>query len=359
MGPVFPHYRMALELPTLRIGLAGFSLEQQETLRQMLQQEKATRQVWEFAKPEDADALCINGARTQVLPDGMMRIASGVPAGRSLLLDPSGLNRPAAFVLPVPHNFPPYLTFVLEPNSVALALREMEILLRPVIAQFCLASQILEQEAALGSGVYHVSRADGTRIALVDLRGDVGVLTSASTMDFDDALWTPHPRTAEAMPQHFYRCSLSHLMWQYAMRTTRDILPTRYRTEQLYFRRAPRLPQRLLADSHLLLMRELATEPGTFNDLQQRTQLPPTQLATDLAALYLVGAITSNPKRAAPIVSQPHELLSENGPATQQAYDAAREDPSLSTRSGPATVTNAPQGRRADRTAPAPMQLDH
>lgn len=351
---------MALELPTLRIGLAGFSMEQQDLLRHMLQQENAMRQVWEFSRPEDADALCINGARTQLLADGMLRIASGVPAGRSLVLDPSGLNRPAAFALPVPHNFPPYLTFVLEPHSVGLALRELEILLRPTIAQFCLASQILEQEAALGSGVYHVSRADGTRIAVVDLRGDVGVLTSASALDFDDALWTPRPRTAEPMPQHFYRCTLSHLMWQYAMRTTRDILPARYRTEMLYFRRAPRLPQRLLADAHLLLLRELASEPGNFNDLQQRTQLPANELAVDLAALYLVGAITSNPKRAAPIVSQAQDLLEAAGPSTQQAYDGSREDPSMSSlRSGPSTLTNAPHPRRHDRTAPAPMQLDH
>ncbi|MFL6695219.1 MAG: hypothetical protein ACJ8GO_19905 [Ramlibacter sp.] len=352
---------MALELPTLRIGLAGFSLEQQESLRHMLQQENATRQVWDFGKPEDADALCINGARTQLLPDGMLRIGSGVPAGRSLLLDPSGLNRPAAFVLPVPNNFPPYLTFVLEPHSVSLALRELEILLRPLIAQFCLASQILEQEAALGSGVYHVSRADGTRIAVVDLRGDVGVLTSATSMDFDDALWTPHARTPEPMPQHFYRCSLSHLMWQYAMRTTRDILPARYRTETLYFRRAPRLPHRLLGDAHLLLLRELASEPGNFADLQARTQLPPTELAADLAALYLVGAITSNPKRAAPIISQPQDLLDRAGPSTQQAFHPSRvgEDPSMSGRSGPSTLTSAPNARRRDRTAPAPLQLDH
>jgi hypothetical protein len=350
---------MALELPTLRIGLAGFSLEQQEALRHMLQRENAARQSWEFVKPEDADALCINGARTQLLTDGMLRIASGVPSGRSVLIDPAGLNRPAAFALPVPHNFPKYLTFELEPHSMGLALRELEILLRPQIAQFCLASQILEQEAALGSGVYHVSRADGTTIAVVDLRGDVGVLTSASALDFDEALWTPRPRTSEPMPQHFFRCSLSQLMWQYAMRTTRDILPARYRTEMLYFRRSPRLPQRLLADAHLLLLRELASEPGNFSDLQGRTQLAAEELAVDLAALYVVGAITSNPKRAAPIVTE-HDLLHSAGPTTQQVYDAAREDPSLSSmRSGPSTLTNAPQPRRRDGTAPAPLQLDH
>ena len=356
---------MALELPTLRIGVAGFSQEQHETLRQLLQQDTATRQSWEFAAPEVADALCVNGARTQLLPDGMLRIGSGVPGGRSVQIDPAGLNRPVAFATPIPAQLNAYLTFDLEPQSVALILRELQILLRPLTSQFCLASQILEHEAALGSGVYHVSRGDGTLVAVVDLRGDVGVLTTASAPDFDDALWTPHARRAEPMPGQFYRCSLASLMWQYAMRTTRDVLPARYRTEMLYFRRPPRLPQRLLADAHLLLLRELATQPGNFADLQQRTGLQPTELATDLAALYLVGAITSNPKRASPLQSQPPSMLGDAaGPSTQQAFDSSRRDDSMmSIRSGPGTVTSAPQphgrGRRRDGTAPAPLQLDH
>jgi len=88
---------MALELPLLRIGLAGFSLEQQDMLRQLLDQDTATRQAWDFTRPEDADALCINGARTQLLPDGMLRVAAGVTGGRSTLIDPKELQRPIAF----------------------------------------------------------------------------------------------------------------------------------------------------------------------------------------------------------------------------------------------------------------------
>lgn len=88
-------------------------------------------------------------------------------------------------------------------------------------------------------------------------------------------------------------------MWQYAMRTRRDALPSHYRTSMLFFRRPPRLPQRVLKDSHLLLLRELAQSPGNFEELQQRTGLVEPLLARDLAALYLVGSITSNPKRAA------------------------------------------------------------
>ncbi len=62
-----------------------------------------------------------------------------------------------------------------------------------------------------------------------------------------------------------------------------------------------RLAPRLLTDSHLLLMRELACAPADFDSLQQRTGLGAPALARDLAALYFVGAITSSRKRAAPL----------------------------------------------------------
>jgi len=317
---------MPLELPTLRISLAGFSLEQQDTLRQMLQQDRVTRQAWELSTPEEADALCINGARTQLLGDGLLRVASGVPAGRSIQIDPTNLNRPAAFAQPVPRQFPADLTFDIEPGSVATVLRELEIQLRPLIAQFCLASQILEQESALGSGVYHVERADdGMLVAVVDLRGDVGVLTSACAPDFDNAMWTPQARRADQIPAHFLRCTLSKLMWEYALRTTRDVLPPRYRTDALYFRRPPRLPQRLLQDAHLLVLRELSSEPATLTDLQQRTGLDAETLARHLAALYLVGAVTSNPRRAAPMASQPPESM-EGVHSTQASFATSRQE---------------------------------
>ena len=290
---------MSFELPLLRIGLAGFSLEQQEALGRILPHASPGGLAWEFAKFGDADALWVHGGRTQVLSATTLRVASGVPAGRSIQINMPDVDRPMAFARPLPRNLQPELSFDLEdPESVGAVLGRLEHWLRPTIAQFCLASQILEQESALGSGVYAVMSVNGTQLATVDLRGDVAVLPSASPMDFADAMWTQRPRDGSPPLEHFSRTSLSQLMWHYALRTVRDVLPRRYRTGMLYFRRPPRLPQRLLKDSHLLVLRELSVSPGTFADLQQRTGLVGAQLAHDLAALYLVGAITSNPKRA-------------------------------------------------------------
>ena len=341
---------MSLELPTLRIGSAGFTGEQQERLRLMLPQASPSGLRWEFGKFNESDVLWFNGARSQMLSDGTLRVASGLAGGRSLHVRLEDVDRPVAVAQPTPRQLEALPAFdIASLWSVGHVLEELEGRLRPLIAQFCLASQILEQETALGSGLYHVASAGGRLLAVVNLRGDVGVLPTASPLDFEGAMWTPVPKNAGSVPEHFTRTSLSQLMWLYALRTTRDVLPARYRTDTLYFRRPPRLPQRALRDSHLLLVRELAIEPGTHAELQQRTGLVDPQISQDLAALYLVGAITSNPRRAAQLPSR----WAEAGEASRQS--------GLSVVPSGLEQESTPQGMRprgSDLTAPAPLSFD-
>lgn len=340
---------MALELPLLRIGLAGFTLEQQEKLSRVLGAASPGGLPWEFSRFGEADAIWLNGARTQVLSATTLRVASGIPAGRSIQINLPDVDRPVVFAAPLPRNLQPELFFDQDdPRSVGAILGRLESWLKPLVAQFCLASQILEQEGALGSGVYHVQTASGL-VAVVNLRGEVGVLPSADPLDFEAAMWIPQPRDTP-IPSHFVRCSRSQLMWEYALRTSRDVLPKRYRTDLLYFRRPPRLAQRLLRDSHLLLLRELACSPGKFNDLQQRTGLVGAQLAQDLAALYLVGAITSNPKRASLVAFRRAEA-SESALNSQQPSSVVPSG--LDRESGP-----LPMRPPVDLTAPAPLSLE-
>jgi hypothetical protein len=343
---------MALELPILRIGLVGFSLDQQERLREMLARENKTRLAWELARVNEADVFMVNGARTQLLADGTLRVASGVPAGRSVQFAMAELDRPVAFGLPLaPRNFEPDLQF--NPSSMAsvtAVLARFETLLAPLIAQFCLASQVVDQEGSLGAGVYHVTSDASGLVAVVNLRGQVCVQASATADDFEDAIWTRQADEAEPIPDHFTRTSLSHLMWQYALRTTRDILPQRYYSDLLYFRRPPRLPQRALSDGHLLMLRELAYSPATFEDLQQRTGLIGPDLSRTLAALYLVGAITSNPKRAAQPTVRPHDGLDPGGHPLQSLLPSGLGGESL--------PGIARQPVRPDLTAPAPLSFD-
>jgi hypothetical protein len=151
------------------------------------------------------------------------------------------------------------------------------------------------------------------------------------------------------IPVNWPRASVSQLMWQYAQRTERDLLPPHYRSKPLFFRRPPRLAQRQLRDAHLLLMRELVAQPGmTFEALQQSTGLADVALARCLSALYVVGSITSNPRRASAAASLA-AAVRESAPSRQSIFESMLDTaPRASELARP----------RHDLTAPLPLTRD-
>ena len=338
---------MTIELPVLRLGAAGFSAPQRQELREALPRIAPGALVWELEDLAAADAWWINGVRAELRQDTLLQVPAADAAETTLQLQLPDIDRPFAFALPLgcPDLTPMYTFDSASPASMTAVLEKFELGLAPVLAQFCLASHIVEHEAALGGGIFDV-RLDGRLLAVVNLRGEVGVLAGVGLADFENAEWSR--RSSPRIPEDMAPTSMSQLMWHYSLRTQRAILPRHYRTGPLYFRRPPRLPSRLLTDSHLLLMRELAGAPATFEALQQRCGLPPDQLARDLAALYFVGAITSNPKRATP------------AQASRRRSDAdSASAPNSGLPSGVDSVLPAdpPRGSASasDLTAPAPM----
>ncbi|MDB5945232.1 MAG: hypothetical protein JWQ33_258 [Ramlibacter sp.] len=340
---------MSIELPVLRLGLAGFSVQQKAELEAMLLRSTPGRHVWQLGNFNEADAWWLNGART-TRGETTIRVTPAIPTERALQLDMQEVDRPIGFSVPLAFTpFEPGYTF--DPaslSSINQVLEKFEGWLQPVAAQFSLAGRIIEHESVLGSGAYHVML-NGRLLAVVNMQGDIGVFPSAGPADFDDAMWVRQPG-ATAIPESFVRTSLSELMWQYAIRTTRDVLPKRYRTGMLYFRRPPRLPQRLLTDSHLLLIRELATGTGTFADLQQRTGMGAGPLGRILAALYLVGTITSNPKRA----SVTHAAAAVHDAEPSQGIQHSIVPSGLDSESGQSSQTMRRHGL-SDFTVPMPI----
>jgi hypothetical protein len=291
----------------------------------------------------------VNGARTQLVGGDRIRVASGVPSERSLQINMPDVDRPIAFAIPLPPGFDALCSFDLaSPRTMVGALNRFEQWLQPLIAQFCLASHIVEHQSALGAGKFEL-RLNTELLAVVDMHGEAAVRATTPPEDFDGAMWRGTAR--HTIPEDFVSTSLSRLMWQYGTRTQRDVLPRPYFTGPIFFRRPPRLPQRLLGDAHLMVMRELMLSPGTFVELQQRCGFDEYRLARLLGALYLVGSVTSNPKRAAPISSTP--------PADG---DRASSIPSLPTSGLDSVPSGSPHGRRpvrADLTVPAPLRPDH
>jgi hypothetical protein len=104
-----------------------------------------------------------------------------------------------------------------------------------------------------------------------------------------------------------------------------------------------------MKDAHLLLMRELLAQPGlNFEGLQANTGLGEAALARCLSALYVVGAITSNPRRA-------------NAAASLAGRDSVPPAASLfeSVSAPDSQLPPQPPARPPlDFTAPAPLRRD-
>jgi len=296
---------MTLELPVFRLGLAGFSAQQEAELTAVLASEAPGAMVWEPGQMANCDAWWVNGTRVHWMGNDTFMVPAGNSAERPFQFRLPEVERPVAFSMPLAcGEFQPAYSFqTASPSSMNAVLEKFEAWLSPLAAQFCLASQLVEHETALGAGTFHV-RLNGALLAVVNMPGEIALLPGAGPSDFEEAAWSRQPPGVE-IPANFVRITLSQLMWQYAIRTQRDLLPKHYRTGLLYYRRPPRVPQLAVLDSHLLLLRELASAPANFEMLQQRCGLDPGLLARDLAALYFVGSITSNPKRAA-IHQRPH-----------------------------------------------------
>jgi hypothetical protein len=288
------------ERPQLLLGLVGFTTDEEMRIRDAIARASPRQLVWRISTFGDADAWLVNGSRTQLLEDGDLGVASPAAGRDTVRFHLADIDRPIAFSEPVTSpDFEPTVTFSLHSIfTIQQVLARLSFWLRARAGQLWIAAQLVERESQLTpGGVYHVACAERL-LAVVDRRGDVGVLPLASLLDFEEAAWHSRPISARYIPECFERISMSMLMWQYALRSQRDLLPQRYRHDVIHYRRPPKLEQRVVSDGHLRLLRELSGAPGRFDDLRERTGAAEAQLARDLAALYLVGAITTNPRRA-------------------------------------------------------------
>ena len=353
---------MTIEVPVLRLGLAGFSEVQQRVAADAVRAARSVRAEWQIGSFADADAWWLDGSRTMVLPGAILRVQPGVPSGRSVQLALADVDRPVGFTLPLGvEGFQPAVTFDVanQQQSVAV-LNQFTNWLQNLLSQFCLASSLAEEQPALSSGSWEVLRGSDL-LAVVDLRLGAGIAPGVNASDLAESSWCIRDHGAVKVPPNWPRASVSQLMWQYALRSQRDLLPPHYREQPLYFRRPPRLPQRQLRDAHLLLLRELVAQPGmNFEQLQQATGLAEGPLARHLSALYVVGSITANPRRAESTAAR--RPVEDSAPGTAGSVFLSELDPAAFTASlrqqGPVADRTAPAPLVADRTMPSPLMRD-
>ena len=333
-----------MEQPVLWLGMAGFAPQERAVLEASLGRSAGLPR-WRPSAFGDGDAWWVNGAKVRPTPDGNLKVAPGLPTEHTLNLNPSEVDRPVAFALPLAgDDFEPRCTFdpVSQP-SIDGVLSQFDHWLWLVRAQFVLGAQIIHTAPQLRRGVYHVGHA-GRLLAVLDFQhGKAAVAPRAHPEDLWKAQWLKRPIGAHDLPASFTPATPAHLAWTYVRRTDQDLLPGRYRTSTIYYRHVPGVPLRWLRDSQLMLLRELSAEPGTFEALRQRTGLPPATIAHDLSCLYHAYAITTTPSAAAPPAvardSQPHST----GPGLDSLF---RNDSRFA-------------GPHTDLTAPALLEPRH
>jgi hypothetical protein len=287
-----------METPVFRLGLVGFSQREEQRLRSGISEYRHAH--WRCGRPEGADAWLINGARMSQIVANRVRVvgADGPNTAAALLLDVS--SRPVAIALPAPQQCQQLVAHIFDPNQagrLSTCLATLDVGLARLRRVYRTASHLVEHNATVGKAIYEL-RAGAQVLAVADMKGTVFISPQAGETQFRQAAWHHRARKTVAVPTDFEKHPLAELLWAYSTRTRRDLLPARYRDSLVYLRRPPRVPSELVGDVHLRIIRALAEQPLRMPDLVDTIGADDTTLARSLAALYLVGSITTNPERA-------------------------------------------------------------
>jgi hypothetical protein len=329
-----------LEQPVLRLGLLGFSDEMSARLRDWAEHSLPGWPAWCIDDPHRADAWLIDGRAVVVLNRDALTIQH--PAGGSdrWTLHRAEVDRPLAFSLPLPEGFASAESFdAADEQSLRQRLQRFEAWLRPLRSQFALGSQLVRRLPEYQGDVVHLMH-DGRLLGVLDFpRWQCGLLIPARPVDLVNAEWVRRPAAANDIPAAFLRLKLHQVMWAYAVRTRLDILPERYRERVIHMRRVPHLPARWFDPAHLLIMQELSVRPATLAQLQQRTSLDLSALASRVAALYFAAGLTTDEDsgRRAESAVRRALLALQLGPG-DRVRDSASRDTQPSDWMGPSSI---------------------
>ena len=288
-----------MEQPVLRLGLLGFSGADMERMKRWIAQQQPGWPLWSVCDPHSADAWMICGQSVEVLGRDALVINHPHESGQQFTLNRAEVDRPLAFSTPLPEGFASAEFFdAADEGSVRQRLQRFEAWLRPLRTQFALGAQLVERMREFPKGVVHLLQEEKL-IAVIDMdRGQVGLHTPARPIDLDMVRWVAAAIPSHDIPPSFMRLSLHRVLWTFAVRTVRQVLPARYRERTIYLRRVPRVPARWFEESHLRFMRELMVRPGTLEEMRARMDVTDVEIEQCVTALYYGGGLTTDPESA-------------------------------------------------------------
>jgi len=131
---------MTIEVPVLRLGLAGFTEAHQKLAAAATAAASSSRARWEISAFSEADAWWLDGSRTVLLPDQHLRVQPATPPERAVQLALADVDRPVGFSLPITApGFKPAVTFKLgEHDATTRVLHQFVDWLQVMLSQFAL-----------------------------------------------------------------------------------------------------------------------------------------------------------------------------------------------------------------------------
>ena len=273
---------------------------------------------WRVVAPDRADVWCVNANAIEDRGSAGLNIrhynADGTAKGLDLRRAPGLLAVGSEQFNAIPG------AVLFDPErqaSVIAAFRTLESRFSMLRCDYALGcSLVWHAEEMAAGGVYQLLY-HSRLVAVVDLkRNAAGFPLTAVPADLLRAEWARRPLGAGVAPDSFVRRMPWELVWTYAVRTTLDILPTRYRRKPIYFCQMPRVAIEQLEPAHIRLMVALRSGPMLLADLSKRVGAPEHQVARCLAALHAAGAVSTNPPAmAAHTPAAPVALQRSTGPS--------------------------------------------
>jgi hypothetical protein len=301
-----------IEMPLLNLALVGFSAPQVSQVQVWLQEhcnEIDTSAIqWKITGVESADALI----KAQALPFDR----TGPKVFTSIFWPSRAVQQQESLAQSRERFFQ--------------ALTDLDIPMQPNALRYVLASQLVERHIAKEElkGLWHIQSTD-TLLAVVDFdRLQAAIRPDAHYLELDKAHWASRSAHAFA-PEHFQSMSIERLMWDYARRSDRNILPERYSQRMITLRRYPRLSLTAMSEIELALLTLLRDKPYTLAQLCIKLSMTSDRVSQLLGALYFSGAITTRKlsmwarisDSLRPSVSTPFGHTQTSLPQSEPAYD--------------------------------------
>lgn len=280
--------------PVLVVALIGFDPGETLALETRFAQCEALSAQWRIGPAGRADLWVVNG-RTVVAGEGDALDVDGMH------FRPGDSPRPVAFSEPVPPTLEARFRFEPDsPASLSAMLLTLGPWLSPRVVQQALVGHLIANAARFTrSTVIHVQDR-GRLLAVMNFAGDTGVVTDATPAAIRRADWVLRPATAGFVPSIFHGAPTEEVLWRFATRADHlEVLPARYLRLPVYLRRAPGLTPDEFEPRQAVLLREISHNGRTFAALRSHLGCGEKELRRDLAALYLVQAITCDPMRSA------------------------------------------------------------